>query len=309
MSKVNVIVPCYNGAKYLDRFFNSLLNQTFKDFDVFFVDDGSTDNSSEVVKTYIKIFEEQGLILNYFYKENGGAASAINVALKQDLTGKYLMIMDCDDELTPDSLALRVDYLEKNPDCGAVTSYYNFVDNETNKIISIVKNKGIVNKKEKTFTNILSANRIVFTAYMFDKEKLFSVLKNNQIYESKQGQNWQLLLPLAHRFKIGKIKKILLNYFVIQSSHSHSVGSTKEKLVKRLNGLNDVLQNVLKEMDVLEEYSSYIEEFKFKYLVNTAYTLRDKVLMLENYKKYRKIGKFNLKLFVKYNLIKFGIKK
>ena len=167
----------------------------------------------------------------------------------------------------------------------------------------------IVNKKEKTFTNILSANRIVFTAYMFDKEKLFSVLKNNQIYESKQGQNWQLLLPLAHRFKISKIKKILLNYFVIQSSHSHSVGSTKEKLVKRLNGLIDVLQNVLKEMDVLEEYSSYIEEFKFKYLVNTAYTLRDKVLMFENYKKYRKIGKFNLKLFVKYNLIKFGIKK
>ena len=70
MSKVNVIVPCYNGAKYLDRFFKSLLNQSYKDFDVFFVDDGSTDNTKEVVEKYIKIFKNNNLILNYFLKHS-----------------------------------------------------------------------------------------------------------------------------------------------------------------------------------------------------------------------------------------------
>lgn len=309
MCKVNVIVPCFNGGNYLDRFFNSLLNQSCKDFDVFFVNDGSTDNTEEVVGKYIKIFEKKGLKLNYFYKENGGAASAINVALKQDLNGKYLMIMDCDDELTPDSLDLRVKFLEKNPEYGAVTSYYNFIDNETKKIIKINKNKGITKSIKQTFKNILVAKDIVFTGYMFDKEKLFSVLKNKQIYESKQGQNWQLLLPISYNFKIGKIKKVLLNYFIIKTSHSHSVGTTREKLENRLKGLLDILYNVLTEMDILDKYRSLLNENKYRFYISNAYTLRDKALMFENYKKFRKIGKFDLKLFVKYNLIKFGIKK
>ena len=233
MSLVNVIVPCYNGEKYLDRFFLSLKEQTFKDFDIFVVDDGSTDNSKDVINKYKEIFAKENIELNYFHKENGGAASAVNVALKQNLTGKYLLIIDCDDEITQDSLEKKVDFIEKNPAYGAVTSYYEFIDNDTNQTLKIHEVRGITVNRAQTFENILLARDVVFAGYLFNKEKLFSVLQDGQIYESRGGQNWQLLLPIAYNFPIGVIKEVLYKYYVIKSSHSHSVKKTREAFEKK----------------------------------------------------------------------------
>ena len=309
MSVVDVVVPCFNGAKYLDRFFLSLLKQTFQDFEIFFVDDGSTDNTKEVVDKYVEIFKEKDINVNYFYKENGGAASAVNVALKQNLTGKYLLIMDCDDEITEDCLQLKVDFMENNPEYGAVTSYYSFIDNETNQEVCINKCKGISDNKLKTFKNFILVNNVVYCGFFYNKEKLFSVLKNAQIFESHGGQNWQLILPVAYNFKIGKIKKVLYNYYLINTSHSHCTKKTRVDLEQKYKLKEEILLNTLERIGVEKSMYRYVEKYKLNSLINCAYEMKDKQMMSDYYNEYAKNGFFNIKLFIKYILVKLGLKK
>lgn len=97
MYKVSVIVPIYNGEKYLRTCLDSLANQTLKGTQVIMVNDGSIDNSENVCLEYT----EKYLNFQYHYKENGGSASARNVGLEY-ATGEYIGFVDSDDSVEPD---------------------------------------------------------------------------------------------------------------------------------------------------------------------------------------------------------------
>ena len=306
MSLVSVIAPCYNGAKFLDRFFLSLLNQNYKDFNIFFVDDGSNDDTKSIAKKYEDIFKSNNIDFNYLHKENGGAASALNLAFKQKNLGKYLLIMDSDDELPFDSISKRVKFMEEHKDYGACTGYYKFIDNETMNVVCINKVKGVSKNTKKTLNNIILARGIVFSGYMCDKEKLFSLLENNQIYESKQGQNWQLLIPIASKYKIGVIPTVLYNYYIIKSSHSHSVPNSIESQMRRIEGLCDIQENVLDSISANKECYSTLKKYKYSFLINFAYRTKNKELMIECVKEYRKLGCLSIKAFIKYILVVLG---
>ncbi len=98
--KFTVFTPTYNRASTLPRVYNSLLNQTLKDFVWLIIDDGSTDNTRELVKRWI---DEKNLLIEYHYKENGGKHSAMRLAWNLAKT-KYLIGIDSDDELTYDAV-------------------------------------------------------------------------------------------------------------------------------------------------------------------------------------------------------------
>ena len=97
MYKVSVIVPIYNGEKYLRTCLDSLANQTLKGTQVIMVNDGSIDNSENVCLEDT----EKYLNFQYHYKENGGSASARNVGLEY-ATGEYIGFVDSDDSVEPD---------------------------------------------------------------------------------------------------------------------------------------------------------------------------------------------------------------
>lgn len=309
MSLVSIIAPCYNGDKYLDRFFLSLLNQDFKDFEIFFIDDGSTDNTKNVAMKFVEDFKKINITLNYIFKENGGAASAINVAFNQNLSGKYLFILDSDDELPSNSISEKVKFMETHRDYGACTGYYKFIDNDSLKTLKIDKSRGISNNKHKTTKNIILAKNIAFPGYFFNKDKLFSVLKNNKIFESKQGQNWQLLIPISYNFRIGIIPKVLYNYYVIKSSHSHSIKNTIDEQIKRVEGLHKIQINTLDSIKAKEIYYLYAKKFKYNHLISIAYKLGNKNLMKESVKQYKKnVGCLSLKNIIKFLFVMLGLK-
>lgn len=110
MPKVAVIIITYNRAKLLCRALDSVLAQSEKDWIVWVIDDGSTDNSREVVAEYQKIDSR----VHYHYQENGGEASARNkgIALAQ---ATYITFLDSDDAYETDHLRHRLQILEKNP--------------------------------------------------------------------------------------------------------------------------------------------------------------------------------------------------
>lgn len=110
MVKVSVILPIYNVAPYLDETFTSLLSQTLQDIEIFAVNDGSEDNSEDIIKKYA----QQDARISYYTQTNQGQSVARNLAL-QHATGEYIYMMDSDDVLDdPEALRICYEYAERN---------------------------------------------------------------------------------------------------------------------------------------------------------------------------------------------------
>ena len=92
MAEISVIVPVYNVQKYLRKCLNSLVKQTFKDIEIIAVNDGSTDDSEEILKEYAEKYDN----FSYYNKENGGLSDARNFGLKH-ANGRYVAFVDSDD--------------------------------------------------------------------------------------------------------------------------------------------------------------------------------------------------------------------
>lgn len=106
---ISVIVPIYNVEKYLKECIDSLVNQTFSDYEVILVDDGSTDGGSDIARRCADNYE----FIKYFYKENGGQSSARNFGLEKAV-GKYVMFVDSDDYIDSDALRVLYEKAEAN---------------------------------------------------------------------------------------------------------------------------------------------------------------------------------------------------
>lgn len=108
MPKVSVIMPVYNVASYLDAAFISLQQQTLTDYEVIVVNDGSTDDSQDIISRYA---QSDTRIIS-FQQQNQGQSVARNLALEH-ATGDYIYFMDSDDVIAPETLQNCYDYAEK----------------------------------------------------------------------------------------------------------------------------------------------------------------------------------------------------
>ncbi len=108
---VSVVIPTYNSVRFVTEAIDSVLNQTFKDFEILVVDDGSKDETKEVLN------EKYGDSIKYIYKENGGVSSARNYGIER-AKGKYIALLDADDIWLREKLEKQVDLLESQEDIG-----------------------------------------------------------------------------------------------------------------------------------------------------------------------------------------------
>lgn len=136
--KVSVLMGVYNGEKYLREAIDSILNQTFKDFEFIIIDDGSTDNTSNIIKSY----NDPRIIL--FKQNNSGCYKALNLGLKH-AKGKYIAIMDSDDISHNERFEKQFEYLENHKECVCCSTDTNIIDEEGNNIYTIRNN---LSKKE-----------------------------------------------------------------------------------------------------------------------------------------------------------------
>jgi len=113
MPEVSIIIPAYNQGHYLGEAIESALGQTYTDFEVIVVDDGSTDHTCQVAHSY------SDARLRYIYQENRGLSAARNTGICNS-SGQYLTFLDSDDQFLPEKLALLVKELEIHPELGMV---------------------------------------------------------------------------------------------------------------------------------------------------------------------------------------------
>lgn len=92
--KLSIIIPVYNAQKYISQCLNSIINQTFKDFEVLLIDDGSIDDSKKIIEDFTKLDSR----IKYIYQNNKGVSAARNLGIKHSL-GKYIAFVDADDWL------------------------------------------------------------------------------------------------------------------------------------------------------------------------------------------------------------------
>ncbi|NLZ34562.1 MAG: glycosyltransferase family 2 protein [Clostridiales bacterium] len=225
--KVTVFVPVYNAEKYIRQTIKSILNQTFKDFELLIIDDGSTDNTLKIINSFND--DRIRVLKNEF---NMGIPFTRNRGLKEAL-GEYLAIMDSDDIATRDRLKLQVEYLDKHKDIGVVTSsYYQMYKN-----INFRKCKKIDN-------DMYIKAYLLFDSYVCNPA---TMIRMSCLGDTKYNENYfvcedyDLWVQLCGRgVKFGSITKPLLKY---RKGHDNiTKKSNKEKRARR----NEILLNIRK---------------------------------------------------------------
>lgn len=124
MLKVSVIIPTYNRAELLPETIGSILAQTFRDFEIIVVDDGSTDNTKEVVESF------NSPSIRYIYQANLGVSAARTTGIKAS-SGEYIAFLDSDDIWLPENLELKVKRLDSHPEVALVCSDAYVFDDKT----------------------------------------------------------------------------------------------------------------------------------------------------------------------------------
>jgi teichuronic acid biosynthesis glycosyltransferase TuaG len=135
--KFSIVIPCYNGKEFLRDCFSSVKEQTFKDYEVLFVDDNSHDGSFEYALDLKNEFDIPG---QFFQKEKSiktGVSSSRNLALKK-ASGSWIVFLDCDDYFEPNKLQLIHQYIEDHPQAFAIHhSYTKFGETIPDSLIKI----------------------------------------------------------------------------------------------------------------------------------------------------------------------------
>ena len=124
MRNVSVVLTCYNGSRWISRAIESILTQTYEDFELVIIDDGSTDNSKEIVASHL--CDER---VRYIYQENRGFSAAVNRGIKES-NGDLIGFIGQDDQWMPNKLELQIRYLSEHKDVDLVHSNYCSIDSE-----------------------------------------------------------------------------------------------------------------------------------------------------------------------------------
>jgi glycosyltransferase involved in cell wall biosynthesis len=203
---VSVIMPNYNNEKYLAEAIESILNQTYRNFEFVIIDDCSTDNSWNIIQEYAK---KDNRIKAFKNEENLKIVKTRNKGFGlMSPASKYIAIFDSDDISMPERFEKQIKFLEKNPDYGAVGSH-TFIIDENSEIIG--KRKYETDFK-KIIKNIIKKSPVAQPSVMIKKSVLNEVGPYNEKYT--RCQDYELWFRIAKDYKIGNLDESLIKYRV-----------------------------------------------------------------------------------------------
>lgn len=213
---ISIILPAYNAEKYIGQTISSLLNQTFTDFELLVIDDGSTDNTVSIIKN----FTDSRIVLIQ-NEQNLGLVKTLNKAALLS-KGKYIARMDADDIALPQRLQLQTEFLETHTTVAATAGWVNFIDDNNNPA-------GIWDLDRQTNTAaqikkaLVKENCIAHPTVTIRTEVLQQYLYNEKQQHIEDYDLWLRLA--ANGLLIEKVQQPILQYRV----HAASVTGTKLK--------------------------------------------------------------------------------
>ncbi|MBA7515277.1 Undecaprenyl-phosphate 4-deoxy-4-formamido-L-arabinose transferase [subsurface metagenome] len=238
--KVSVIIPTYNRAHLIGRAVQSVLNQTYQDFEIIVVDDGSMDDTEEVINE----FQEQDKRIRYIrYEKNKGAAAARNTGIKAS-RGEYIAFQDSDDEWFPEKLNESMRIITGHKDIDFIFSYGKIIKNK--KIIGDVGKAHWVNNtsKKEVVIKLFMGNFIPTQGVLVKKEKIIKVGGFDESFPSASDHElWLRLIPICN---IYFIDKPLFNLYFSDECITINVKKRIRSQIRLFNKNNKILRSYIK---------------------------------------------------------------
>ncbi|MCO7175210.1 glycosyltransferase family 2 protein [Sporolactobacillus kofuensis] len=232
MAKISVIIPTYNRGKFTVEAVKSILAQTYKDYEIIVVDDGSTDDTKEKLKVF-------GNKISYIYQKNKGPSAARNTGI-QHAEGKYIAFCDSDDRFLPNKLEKQMNFIKEHPKCRFLYSWYYNV-NEKGEITKL--RKPFSCKHQEQLQYCLFARRFTIrTSTLLLSKKCF---KKAGLFNEKYwySQDWDMWLRLAAYYRGYCLEEPLSEYWLHGENRSSLSVKTHHPEIKentlKLYGWND----------------------------------------------------------------------
>lgn len=229
MPKISIIMPVYNGEKYLKESIESILNQTEKDFEFIIINDGSKDNSEKIIKNYKNIDNR----IKYIKQENMGVSFSRNVGILEAI-GIYIAFIDADDIWINNKLEIQLNEFQKDKELTICGTWAKIIDANSQFVLN--KNHNI-----KTFTYPpISDNEIKSKSiykYAFITSSLLikkSILNNEYLFNIKMthAEDYDFIIKYIYNNKCLNINKSLIKYRIHNNNSNNSIKNIiKHKLI------------------------------------------------------------------------------
>lgn len=291
---VSIIAPCCNVSKTLPVYLDSVLKQTYKNIELVCVDDGSTDETAEILSEYEARFKAEGMGFRYIYQENGGLGAAIDTGLKH-IRGDFLCWSDPDDFYFPQSVEKRLRILLENPEYAVVSSdAFVFSSEDLSNPLYREAQQFERRFEPEQFEHLLfERSHFCSGCHMVRMSAFERANPERSVYKARRGQNWQLLLPVYYRFKRYYLDEPLYGYVVYPGSMS-SGDDTEQKQLLRWNEHEQIILRTLERIDMPDgERDGYSEKIKLRYALKRFYTAIDYSDRAQVKKEYELIEKLN----------------
>ncbi len=254
MSDISIIVPIYNAEKYLNKCLDSLVNQTKEDLEFILVNDGSTDSSEEIIKSY------KDKRIKYFKNKNQGIGKTRNFGIDK-ATGKYIMFLDSDDYLDVTACEKLYNKATKEKLDMVVFDFYRVEETLKEVIIPNFENASL-----KQNPNLLLDINLGPCNKLISREV---IIKNNtKFLENLKYEDTTFVVEVINNSKkIGKLNEFL-HYYVI---HSNSETTVRDERVFDIIKIVDIIRKYLKE----KEFTEVVDKLTVRILTN--YTIQQRV--------------------------------
>jgi len=257
--KVSVIVPVYNTSKYLRRCADHLVKQTIDEIEIIFVNDGSTDDSLEILKDYEKRFPKRVRVVS---KENGGQATARNLGIKL-ATGDYIGFADSDDYIEEASYKKMYEAITKN-DADYCECYFHFIEDKDGNYKELPRRGDVRDYK---------SNKDMFiNPQVSPWNKLYraSILKDNDI-QFPEGLIYEdtafFIKTLPYIKKTVYVEDPFVHYFLRTGSTMNSMSLKSQKKVADIIPVLEDIISFFKDNNFYDEYEKELEYFISKILL------------------------------------------
>jgi glycosyltransferase involved in cell wall biosynthesis len=223
---VSVILPTYNAAAYIGKAIESILAQSYGNFELIIINDGSSDNTAALLTQYS---DPRILIINQL---NLGLPKALNAGI-QVAKGKYLARQDADDVSLSERLARQVAFMEKNPSCALLGSWTNIMAAKGNGLDDLSSEPSGRKHQHPTANGALQVlllinNQFVHSSVMIRATCLKAIGLYSEDPEHFPPEDYDLWLRIAQQYSIANLPQVLLEYLEVPTS----ISRTKEKLIE-----------------------------------------------------------------------------
>jgi glycosyltransferase involved in cell wall biosynthesis len=242
---VSVVIPTYNTSNFLIKAIQSVINQTYKNWELIIVDDGSTDQTRQIVEE----FQKKDSRIKYFFQNNKGQGAARNLGIK-NASGNYIAFLDSDDEFFENKLERVISHFEKDKNIGFIYTDAIIIGDYLYK----KRRSEIVTPYSGGIYIKLLFNNFITTSTVIVKRE---VLQNCGLFDEsdllRNFEDYDLWLRIAKKYKIEYIPEVLTKYYFVPKITSWK---------KRRRAYKAMIYIYYKNLKIANAYEKFIVMYK-----------------------------------------------